>query len=189
MISIERRQRNQVKNSQRKVDAHHVGKNSEYSGQRIQPGRVISEQQQLGDHQTDKRHQNVGERTCETGDNNPFVSVAEMHRVDRHRSGEAEAEEQNHDRTDRIDMVERVEADPFIIAGGRISHLVGRPGMRGLVDRDGGHQHNNPGEQPLQGQTGEKAGKHGISPLCIPILYREKHQKATNAGRDLINSL
>ncbi len=45
---------------------------------------------------------------------------------------------------ERIDMLERIEADPAELPGGIVAKLVGHKGVRGLVEGDGDQERKHP---------------------------------------------
>jgi len=69
--------------------------------------------------------------------------------------------QQQHARQDhgpeRVDVFDRIEADPAQLPGGIVAELVGHEGMRGLVERDGDQE----GEDPYR-----EAVKWDVQAVC-----------------------
>ena len=84
--------------------------------------------------------------------------MVQVPEVDRDRLGVAEQErrmrQQQHARQDhrpeRVDMLDRIEAHPAKLPGGIVAELIRHEGMRGLVERDGDQEGEDPDRDGVQ---------------------------------------
>ena len=87
----------------------------------------------LPDDESDKRHQQIGDRSCQCGQRHAAARLFEVARVDRHGLCPAEAEEQHAERADRVQMLERVQRQPPERFCRRVAELICRVAVRDLV--------------------------------------------------------
>ena len=79
----------------------------------------------------------VRDNPCRRNEDQPLAQVAQVIEVYRHRLCPAEPDEEKHERADRVEVLERIEAEPALPLGRLVTHPPCHPAVGQFVDDDG----------------------------------------------------
>jgi len=117
---------------QRTVDLNNQSRPGHYK-----PEQICAEQPQ-------KAEQQIRDRACQGGNCHAMLGVFEMAGIDRYGTCPAEAEHHHHNRTERIQMLQRIERQTSHVARRRITHLIRGIPVSGLMHRQRQQNDRNP---------------------------------------------